>query len=194
MDIFTFNKFIAFALLFLPGFVSIKIYDLVIANEPRDFSKSLLEVIAYSTINLAALSWLIWPLLAFHIYITHPVLFGLAALLILLIFPALWPMLYIKITKSKWLASHLVGPIRRPWDWFFNKTQPVWVIVTLTDGRKIAGVFFDNSYASSYPLPEQIYLEEVWELDENDAFKQAAKGSKGVIICKDIATIEFFSE
>ncbi|MHB9148349.1 MAG: DUF6338 family protein [Candidatus Amoebophilus sp.] len=195
MDIFTFNKFIAFTILFLPGFVSIKVYDLLIANEPRDFSKSVLEAVAYSTINLAALSWFIWPLLAFHIYISYPLLFGLAAFVILFLCPALWPILYIKLIKSKWLAGRIIDPVKRPWDWFFNQKQPVWVIVTLTDGRKIGGIFFDKSYVSSYPLPEQIYLEEAWELDENNRFKQAAKGTKGVIIIgKDISTLEFFGE
>lgn len=195
MEIFNFDKFIVFLVLFLPGFISIKIYDLLIANEPRDFSKSLLEVIAYSTLNFSALSWLIWPLLALHVYGTHPFWFGLACLLILLVFPAIWPIFYIKLVKSKWLSQYVIDPVKRPWDWFFNQKQPVWVIVTLTDGRKIGGLFAEKSYASSYPLPEQIYLEEIWRLDENGQFKEAVKGSKGVIIIgKDISTLEFLSE
>ena len=109
--------------------------------------------------------------------------------------PALWPILYIKLIKSKWLAGRIIDPVKRPWDWFFIQKQPVWMIVTLADGRKIGGIFFDKSYVSSYLLPEQIYLEEAWELDENNRFKQAAKGTKGVIIIgKDISTLEFFGE
>lgn len=195
MEIFNFDKYVFFAVLFLPGFISIKVYDLLIANERRDFSKSLFEVIAYSTLNFALLSWLIWPLLTANVYTLHPVWLGLAALFILLIFPAIWPVLYIKLIQSRWLAQYIVDPVRRPWDWFFNQQQPVWVIVTLTDGRKIGGLFAENSYASSFPLPEQIYLEEIWRLDENGQFIEAIKGTKGVIIIgKDISTVEFLSE
>ena len=55
----------------------------------------------------------------------------------------------------------------KPWDYVFSRRQAYWVIVHLRDGRKIGGRFDRKSFASSYPADEQIYIEEVWRLDED---------------------------
>ena len=59
MDIWSAGKLALFLIFFLPGFISMKIYDLLVPGEPRDFTKSLLEAISYSTLNFAALFWLL---------------------------------------------------------------------------------------------------------------------------------------
>ena len=46
-----------FLLFFVPGFVSIKVYDLLVPGERRDFSKSFYEAIAYSALNVGVLFW-----------------------------------------------------------------------------------------------------------------------------------------
>ncbi len=195
MDIFSIDKLLLFIIFFVPGFVSIKVYDLFIANEPRDFSRSLFEAIAYSAINFALLGWLIWTIHVNEVYFRHPIVFAVLSIFILFVAPILWPILYLWLLKWKWLSNYIIGPVKRPWDWFFNQKLPVWVIVTLVDGRKIGGVYADKSYASSYPLPEQIYLEQIWTLDEKGRFVEVIKGSKGVIILnKDMSTIEFFTD
>ena len=40
-----------FLIFFIPGFITLKVYDLLIPGEPRDFSKSLFDAIAYSSLN-----------------------------------------------------------------------------------------------------------------------------------------------
>ena len=75
---------------------------------------------------------------------------------------------------------------------FFNQTEPLWIIVNLKDGTKVGGVFADKSYASSYPVGEQLYLESVWKIEDGE-FTEPFEGSKGVIIMgKEISFIEFF--
>ena len=59
MNIWEADKLVLFLIFFIPGFVSIKVYDLLIPGEQRDFSKSILEVIGYSALNYGALSWFI---------------------------------------------------------------------------------------------------------------------------------------
>ena len=55
------------------------------------------------------------------------------------------------------------------------------------------GRFDTNSFASSYPAKEQIYLEEVWELGEKGNFVKRIDRSKGIVILGDeIVAIEFF--
>jgi len=63
----------------------------------------------------------------------------------------------------------------------------------LKDGRKIGGKYHKNSFTSSYPVEEQIYLEEVWELDENEDFKRVIDRTEGMIISRDeILSVELF--
>jgi hypothetical protein len=195
MDIFNSSgSLFLFIVFFVPGFVSIKVHDLLIASEKRDFSKSILEALAFSSINIALLSGLIFLLFHYKAYESHPLIFSGLVLLIIFFFPALWTWIYVKIISSSWLTKHIVHPIKRPWDWFFNKRESCWVIVTLKDGRKIGGVFSDKSYASSFPLPEQIYLETIWNLNQDGRFVAPVERSKGVIILNDgISTVEFLN-
>jgi len=91
------------------------------------------------------------------------------------------------------IAKHIIHPFKKPWDFVFGKKEAYWVIVHLKDKRKIGGKFAKNSFASSYPSEEQIYLEEVWTLDENGKFKEPLKRSGGIIILgKEILAVEFF--
>lgn len=59
MEIWEVDKLVLFLVFFIPGFVSLKVYDLFIPGEQRDFSKSVFEVVAYSALNFASVSWLI---------------------------------------------------------------------------------------------------------------------------------------
>lgn len=147
MDILSLNQSIIFIIFFIPGFVSIKVYDLLIANEPRDFSKSVLEVVTYSSINLALLSWLIWLISRGDFYIRHPLCFGVLCFIILFVFPVIWPLVYVRLLEWPSLRKHIIHPIKRPWDWFFSQNKSVWVIIRLTDGTKI-GVYFLNNLIS----------------------------------------------
>ena len=112
-----------------------------------------------------------------------------------LVTPPIWSYLFLRLTKAKWISSLIVSK-QNPWDWFFSKREPLWVIVELTDGRKIGGVFSTGSYASSYPSEQQIYLEKTWAIDENDHFLPDGEinRSKGIIISgKQIFLLKFFS-
>jgi hypothetical protein len=43
----------------------------------------------------------------------------------------------------------------------------------LKDGNKIAGTYGENSFTSSYPSEEQIFLEETWVLNKEGRFDSA---------------------
>jgi hypothetical protein len=187
------NSFALFLVWFIPGFISITVYDLLIAGEKREFTKSIFQVIAFSTLNFVVLSWLILINYKCVTYENHLFCFVLSVALVFLIFPAIWSILWVWLIRQKWMAKKIVHPVKRPWDWFFGKKESVWVIVTLKDGRKIGGIYGGSSYVSSYPLPEQIYLEVIWKLDEYGSFLSPVEQTKGVIILGgDISTIEFF--
>jgi hypothetical protein len=180
-----------FLLFFLPGFVSLKVYDSLVPSERRDFSKSIYEVAAYSTLNYSLLypvvDWMLSQRAAYN-----AATWG-AGVLLLVAFPSLWPFLWIQVVKSRFFSKRFVHPTQKPWDFVFGQRKPYWAIVHLKDSRKIAGVYGERSFASSNPAEPQIYLEEVWRLDDSGHFERAVNESEGILILEsEILAVEFF--
>ena len=68
------------------------------------------------------------------------------------------------------------------------------MLVHLKDGMTVGGRFDTKSLASSAPAEEQIYIEELWHLDENRVFVAPIKQSSGAIILgSEIRAVEFLS-
>ena len=180
-----------FLLFFVPGFVSLKVYDSLVPSERRDFSKSVFDAIAYSAFNFAALYWLIaWMQSAK----ANGWAFWTAVVIALFLVPAAWPFFWLRLISGRLFARHFVHPIPRPWDFVFAKRKPYWMIVHLKDGRRIGGLFHSNSFASSHPAEPQVYLEEVWTLDAAGGFVAKVPQTAGIIILGDqIAAVELFS-
>lgn len=193
MNIFEPNTLLLFILFFVPGFVSIKIYDLFVQNESRKPSAYLYDAIAYSAINFALMSWPIVILFEYGLYQNHIILFTLAMIFILILVPVGLGWGYANFCKTSWFQKKASGLVVRSWDWALRKDEPLWVVVNLTDSTQIAGIFGKKSHASSYPITEQIYLQEAWLLDELGQFKSVVKNTKGVIILGEhIVSIELF--
>ena len=50
-----------------------------------------------------------------------------------------------------------------------------------------------SSFVSSFPNVEDIYLEQVWKVNENGEFQDMIENTNGLWICKDnFSYIEFF--
>jgi hypothetical protein len=193
MDIWNAGKLALFLIFFLPGFISMKVYDLMVPVEPRNASKSLLEAISYSTLNFAALFWLIAIIQTGDFYHQHFIRYSLSVVAIMVVVPACWPFVFLKLSSWRPVTRHFVNPIKKPWDYVFGKRTPFWIIVHLKNGQKVGGRFGLESFASSNPADEQIYLEEVWLLDEADSFLNPVENSRGIIIMNnEIRAVEFF--
>jgi hypothetical protein len=194
MNIWEIDKVFLFLVLVLPGFVSIKVYSNLIASDKIDFSKSLVEAICFSALNFGILAFPISYINSSDIIDSSPVLYWLAMLLIFVIFPAVWPFVYLLLIRLPWVKKIVLGPHKQPWDSVFSQKESMWVVVTLKSGEKIRGKYDKKSYASVYPSPRQIYLEELWLKDESGGFGKKAARSKGIILHEDeIKYIEFYN-
>ena len=119
-----------FLLLFIPGFISLKVYDLLIPGERRDFTRSLADAIAYSALNLGALIWLVVPVWSGRL---PPWEWYMATFFLLVGMPAPWPILFLQIRKVPIVANRISSPNPRVWDDIFSKRTIYWVIVHLKD-------------------------------------------------------------
>lgn len=84
-------------------------------------------------------------------------------------------------------------PCPTAWNWVFMKPKDYWVKAHLKNGSVIGGLYGGDSFVSSYPKPEQIYLEKVCIMDDNHDFVEVREDSDGIIIFKDeLVSLELF--
>lgn len=193
MDILSIDKLILLLYFFVPGFLSLKFYQLLFAQEKIDFSRSLYEAIGLSFINFTIFFYVIYLINKPDFVELYPWFYYLITVVIIFITPLLLTYGFSKIQKSNFFQKYFVSPEKVPWDWHFSKRESYWVIVTLKDGRKIGGKFGLKSRASASPKSKEIFIEDIWKLDDNYKFIESVKRNKGVIITEgNILTIEFF--
>ncbi|MCK5115745.1 MAG: hypothetical protein KAR44_04040 [Candidatus Aegiribacteria sp.] len=187
MNIWDINKLVLFIAFFVPGFISIKTYDLLVPSAIRSSGQTIIEAITYSAINYALFSWILL------IKNLHPILIAIIAIIILLISPILLACGYWRFRNSGIVKKHSRHPIPKPWDYVFGKQKSYWVIIEYTDGDCIGGIYDTDSFTSSYPLTEQIYLQEEWEIEGRSFIKPIDRSSGILISDKDIRAIRFYS-
>lgn len=81
------------------------------------------------------------------------------------------------------------------WEYIFDKRQGYYVRIHLKDeGGIIGGLFNTDSFAANPPKPSDIYVEQVWLLDDEGNFIQPLPTTRGAWISQEIiAYIEFFA-
>lgn len=195
MDIWQADKLILFIAFVVPGFVSLKTYGLLVPSlRSNEVSQQLIDAIAYSSINYAILFWPIYEIEAHGFYATHPTGYILFYVLVLFIAPIVWPFLLKWIRTIEFFQNKFHHPTAKPWDYVFSQHKPFWVIVSLKDGKQIAGLYGGNSFASGAPFAEQLYLEEAWIMNEFGGFERRRVNTAGIIILSsEIATVELFN-
>ncbi len=194
LNIWTPEAIQLFILFVVPGFISIKAYELLFPSQQPDSSKQLIDAVSFGSLNFAFLYIPIGLIESSTIKTTCPLSYYFFYIFILFLAPLIWVYIFKKIRLSKWFQSKAPHPIQKPWDFVFAQRKSYYVIVTLKNDKKIGGVFASNSFASSTPATEQIYLEKAWELNENERFKKEYTDTAGVIILSsEIVTVEFFN-
>lgn len=194
LNIWTPDAIQLFILFVVPGFISIKAYELLFPSQQPDSSKQLIDAVSFSSLNFAFLYIPIRLIENSTIKTICPLSYYIFYIFILFLAPLLWVFFWQKIRLSKWFQSNAPHPIQKPWDFIFSQRKSYYVIVTLKNDKKNGGLFASNSFASSTPAPEQIYLEKTWELNEDDRFDKEHEETEGIIILtSEIVTVEFFN-
>lgn len=191
MEIWEADKLVLFIAFVIPGFISIKAYQLFFPGNERLTSEQLIDAIAYSSINYALLIFPIIILESGKLKDVHPSLYYLFYIFVLFLAPILWVFIWKFLRTRELFLKNAPHPTIRTWDFLFSQRKKYWMQVFLKDGTSIAGLFSTKSNASSSPAPEQIYLEETWILDENGAFDRKVNNTAGtLILASEISHIE----
>lgn len=176
----------------MPGFISLKVYNLLCPGKLPDFSTQMFSSIMYSCLSYAIhlpIYLISATLQDFSIITWKHVLFITS---LILIFPAVIPVAWLFIRKIEWVNNFLPHPTNSPWDYVFSQRNFYWLIVTLKDGTILGGKYGAGSFSSSYPEDPQIFISEQWLVDEEGFIRKVNDSSGIMILSKDIKTIEFF--
>lgn len=192
MNIWETDKLIIFLLFVIPGFISLKTYELLVPNEQKDSSKQIIDAVAYSCMNYAILLMPIIYIESNSIKATSPIWYYIFYLIVFFIAPIIWMMIW-KWLRTKDMFQKLAPhPITKPWDYVFSKRKSYWIKITLIGGTVVGGKYSNNSFASNSPAKEQIYLEESWIINDNGGFERKKNDTKGIMIMENqISYIEF---
>lgn len=182
MNIWELDKLYLFTLFVVPGFLALKTYELCLPNVQRDSSKQLIDAVTYSCINYACMFFFIRWIELIQLKDTSPNLYLLFYFFVIFLSPVFLVLLWRKVRSSSLVQSKAPHPTGKPWDYVFSQRKPYWVKVTLKDGSVLGGLYSSNSFASSNPELEQLYLEQTWIIDENGAFERAKHDTAGILI------------
>ena len=193
MDIFESDKLLLFIAFVVPGFISLKSYQVAFPSTPMKTADQLIDAVTYSCINYAFLFWPILEIERRTVSVDHPTLYALFYVFVLLVAPILWVSLLWSLRATEIVQRFLPHPTPKPWDFVFRKRKPFWIIVTLKDGKQIAGRYASNSFASSSPAADQIFLEEAWLMNSDGGFDRKRTNSAGILVLTaEMTSIEFF--
>lgn len=183
-----------FLIFVVPGFVSLKVYDLFVPTEKRNLKDSMIEIVSYSMINLALMSWALIPMSREGFAEIHPVRLSIGILATSLVMPTVLAYGFYRFRVSKFAKPLLLHPMPLAWDYFFGQKRRWWIIFHLKNGVDVGGIFGDVSFASAYPRPQEVYVEQVWRVDEKGRFVEKLETSAGMIIrAGECDLIEFFT-
>lgn len=176
LELLDFDRVNEIVILIVPGFVSLRVWTLINPTARLTLSHYVLDVVVYSVLNFAALSWLIVIVEASALLIRV-----VTWVVVLVIAPAAWPLLLRALLQRKFLRRRIVHPIPLAWDHFFGKGRHCFVLVHLKNGNLIGGLYSQDSFASSYPERQEVYLSEVWRVDGRGRFQSRVEATRGCL-------------
>lgn len=180
----------------VPGFVLLRTYDLIVPAERRDFTQAFVDVVAFS---FAILAFWFWPFFALVAYnerlptVAYYTLLFILTLLVAFATPVFLAYAFYKLRTEGFLKGKAPHPYPTSWDWFFfERADNYYLRFYVKEGEDFGGYYGAKSFATGFPNAQQIYVEEVWRLDEGGELAVSVEGTRGAIVnMADCTMIEF---
>ncbi|WP_034486860.1 DUF6338 family protein [Actinomadura oligospora] len=115
-----------------------------------------------------------------HVF-REPRLTGLLGLVLFVLVPAFAAFLVTRRERRRLNAARYQAT-PTAWDQMFRKQGSCFVRVRMKDGSWAGGWYGKDSYATSYPHPQELYLESAWMMDGEGAFLRRVDGSGGLFV------------
>lgn len=184
----------ALASILTPGLVFVGIRSAVSGGPKPELKDSLVLYAAMSAAYYAvAIPLFNWPN---GLVLDHAVW----TLLLYVIVPSVLGVAAAYEYQNQWVSKaasrvqlFLSHPVPAAWDFAFSELREGrFILVTLTDGSRIAGFFGSLSFASSSSQERDIYIESTWEFEQDEKWIEVTP-KRGMLLCgRDIRSIEMF--
>jgi len=102
--------------LLVPGFIMMRVHDLLVPGPRRDFSRALLEVAVCGAINYGLMFWAFVRVVDPKLVKTHPVWHSLGLVILFFVVPVIWPVVWKVLSELEFVRRRVVPPVAKPWD------------------------------------------------------------------------------
>jgi hypothetical protein len=186
---------IQLVVLIVPGFIAWRTYQLRRPQGEQKIASALVDILAFTV-----LTRLLWYR---SDWTTWPATISEAASLFLQVFvtPIVVALVYQSVVEFCARHNWITSPHPRAWDFIFNGlayrrrgigANGLFLIVTLKNSDKVAGVYGEPGFASLWPYDRDLLLGQTWELEDGRPAR-AVIGSIGLYVdATSIDTIEVF--
>lgn len=182
-----------FLVFVVPGFIALKTYALLVPGHERELSNVLVDSVTYSMVNLGLMSWALFLLRRDTFPSSHPIMFAFGSFGILVLSPCFLAISVYAFRKSKLARRWIPDPRPSGWDYSFEKRPARFILFHLRNGKLLGGLFAEASFASSFPCEPDIFVEQVWRVDEDGRFIEQVEGTAGCYLkYADCERIELF--
>lgn len=194
----------------LPGFVYQVSRRRVGGPDPeaRDLGERLLHAIAASAVFASIYAVIFGP--AVIDFVRRPQLaisdirqLGWVFLLLVVVVPWVAARVRFYFTTSQWWGRMRAwsvdtfklqrqwDPTPSAWDFAFNRSTAGWVRV-LTPHGWVGGWFGPDSFASSFPDPQELFIEVGYIMEEDGTFSSMISAPGGVLVnCREVLRVDF---
>jgi hypothetical protein len=166
----------------LPGAISMYIYGFKVPQKDFRLQERIAEAICFSLLNFIII-WipvraaLVSPKIVERFWAEWLILVAVVCA------PAVWPFVLVSLLRWAERKSWISVRAHTAWDDFFSRQRNgFWLQVELNDGRVLGGRFGDRSYASAYPDPGHLLIEELWRVDDEGDFTERWPGNAGLLL------------
>lgn len=177
--------------------------------DEREFGVRILRAVAASAVFAGCYALVVGPWVVSYVAeperaLTDVQLVGGVLLLLIMVVPwtAARVVFYVKNSQGfRRLAQRLTtrlrlksqwNPTPSAWDFAFARAEPGWVRVRLADGSWAGGWFADQSFATSFPEPQELYLEVGYVMVPDGTFTERVSAPTGMIVrCQDAVVVDF---
>ena len=200
----TFQALLILVLFIVPGFIMMQTFTGARAYSERSDLKFVIQSALFGSLIHIFFAW--WTIELYSSYVDGALLtdsfgqFYLWLAVVIFAAPALAGTIAGRLARNVRISAWFLNigiPISQrvptAWDEVFQDGCGYWVIIELVDGSKVGGKYSTNSAVATSPSSRDIYIEEVYNIDENDSFGDAMVGTKGAWVDgTQIKLIKFF--